>query len=239
VNLPVGQNLQDHVATPLGPFLISEALALVPDRDLTAKSYFEYGSQGTGPLTFSGFSATGLLASSFAIARGEPNWPDLQLTLFPTSTSDPSSFANELAHTHSLNPETLGKYYSPAALKGKHSFHIFVSLSRPAGRGEIKLASRTPTDPMVINPRYLEDPWNLDIKVMVDGIKKALRLVEGTTAFQNIGGHFGSGVIPVCETLKFRCDEYWECYTRQFVAFAFSHTNQHFIFKQTYTNITK
>jgi choline dehydrogenase len=51
---------------------------------------------------------------------------------------------------------------------------------------------------------------------MVDGIKKALRLVEGTTAFQNIGGHFGSGVIPGCETLKFRSDEHWECYTRQF-----------------------
>jgi hypothetical protein len=57
---------------------------------------------------------------------------------------------------------------------------------------------------MVINPRYLEDPWDLDIKVMVDGIKKALRLVKGTTAFQNIGGHFGSGVVPGCETLKFR-----------------------------------
>lgn len=59
VNLPVGQNLQDHVGTYLGPFFINEPLTFAKDRDIRAESYVEYGGQGTGPLSYTGYSATG------------------------------------------------------------------------------------------------------------------------------------------------------------------------------------
>ncbi len=72
---------------------------------------------------------SGLIASMYAKGRGEANWPDLHLSLFSTSVD--KSFATDLAHTHRLNPETLKKYYSHAI--GKHSFHIFVNVARPAG----------------------------------------------------------------------------------------------------------
>lgn len=116
-----------------------------------------------------------MIASLYAKGRGEATWPDLQISLFPTTVD--KSFSADLAHTHALNPETLKKYYSHAI--GKHSFHVWVNVARPAGRGEIRLASRNPANPLVINPKYLEDPWDLDVKAGVDGLKKALRLIEG------------------------------------------------------------
>ncbi|XP_035700599.1 glucose dehydrogenase [FAD, quinone]-like [Folsomia candida] len=218
VNLPVGQNLQDHVGTYLGPFFINEPLTFAKDRDITAESYVEYGGQGTGPLSYTGFTATGLIASLYAKGRGEATWPDLQISLFPTTVD--KSFSADLAHTHALNPETLKKYYSHAI--GKHSFHVWVNVARPAGRGEIRLASRNPANPLVINPKYLEDPWDLDVKAGVDGLKKALRLIEGSTTFQNIGGRFTSEILPGCESTKFRSDEYFECYLRHFTVSAYN-----------------
>ncbi|ODM90440.1 Glucose dehydrogenase [FAD, quinone] [Orchesella cincta] len=212
VNLPVGRNLQDHLAVYVGPFFIKEPLSFLFDRDVTAKSFFEYGTYGSGPLTSTGFQAVGLIASSFAKARGEKGWPDLQLLLNGVSVH--ANYATDMAHAYGLQEETLKKYYKHAA--GRHSFHIVVSLGRPYARGEIRLASRNPSSPLIIDPKYLEDPWEFDSKTMVEGVKRAVEIVEGTTKFQNLGGTFTHEVFPGCENSKFRSDEYWECYIRQY-----------------------
>lgn len=212
IQLPVGRNLQDHLAVHLGPFFIKEPLSFNFDSDVSANAFFEYGTYGTGPLTTAGFQAVGLLSSSFAKLRGEKSWPDLQLLLNGVSVH--SNYATDLAHTFGLQEEVLKKYYEHAA--GKHSFHIVVTLARPYARGEVRLASRSPSAPLIIDPRYLEDPWNFDMKTLVEGVKMAVELVEGTSKFQSVGGQFTSEVLPGCEKFKFRSDEYFECYVRQF-----------------------
>ncbi|CAL8127841.1 unnamed protein product [Orchesella dallaii] len=212
VNLPVGRNLQDHLAVYVGPFFIKEPYSFLFDRDVTAKSFFEYGTYGTGPLTTTGFQAAGLISSSFAKHRGEKGWPDLQLLLHGVSVH--ANYATDMAHAYGLQEDTLKKYYKHAA--GRHSFHIVVSLGRPYARGEIRLASRNPSAPLIIDPKYLEDPWDFDSKTMVEGVKRAIDIVEGTTKFQNLGGSFTHEVFPGCENVKFRSDDYWECYIRQY-----------------------
>lgn len=49
LDLPgVGQNLQDHVLTLFGPFLLNESISFLTDRDLTYQSVLEYVKNGTG-----------------------------------------------------------------------------------------------------------------------------------------------------------------------------------------------
>lgn len=70
-------------------------------------------------------------------------------------------------------------------------------------------------DKLLINPKYLEDPHGVDVKILKDGIKIALKLVENSTSFQRIGARFTDKSIPGCEHVIFRSDAYWECFIRQ------------------------
>ena len=48
LNLPVGENLQDHPLTFVGPILVNESHSLMPDRDFTVSAVTDYLLNGTG-----------------------------------------------------------------------------------------------------------------------------------------------------------------------------------------------
>jgi hypothetical protein len=48
IDLPVGQNLQDHVVSVVGPFIVNETVSFVADRDISRESMNEYRENGTG-----------------------------------------------------------------------------------------------------------------------------------------------------------------------------------------------
>ena len=48
VNLPVGQNLQDHPLTLVGPILVNESHSLMLDRDLKFSTLTDFVLNGTG-----------------------------------------------------------------------------------------------------------------------------------------------------------------------------------------------
>lgn len=48
------------------------------------------------------------------------------------------------------------------------------------------------------------------------GLKRAVELVENTTAFQEVGARFTDEIFPGCENIPFRTDAYWECLARQY-----------------------
>ena len=48
VNLPVGQNLQDHAVTITPPIVVNQSLAYIPERNLSIYSGFEYLLNGQG-----------------------------------------------------------------------------------------------------------------------------------------------------------------------------------------------
>jgi choline dehydrogenase-like flavoprotein len=83
-----------------------------------------------------------------------------------------------------------------------------VSLGRPHARGDIKLQSIDPYAPSLIDPRYLDNQHDLD--VLVEGIKKAVELVETTRVFKRLSGRFTDVPFPGCEKVPFRSDEYWK-----------------------------
>lgn len=209
-DLPVGKNLQDHLAVVLGPFFVDPPRSFLIDRDITLKSFYEYKSDGNGPLSTSIFQAAGMISSKRAKVSQEWNWPDILLLL--SGMAGHKTFARDMAHAFNLNQKLIKKYYHHAA--GRDSFIIFVSAARPQGRGDVTLEKKDSDAPPSINPHYLEN--ESDMKITLEGIKTALYLVENTTSFQNLRARFTNKKFPGCDHMPFRSDEYWECYTRHF-----------------------
>lgn len=209
-DLPVGKNLQDHACTYLGPFFVNESISFWVDRDLTAGKLSEFLTRGSGPFSTPQCSAFGFLATDVAKVNGEADWPDVQIIFIG------SSVCNEcdrfIAHGFNINEETLVKYYSHA--KGRDSFIQVVSNARPKARGDVKLRSTDPHVPALIDPKYLDNEH--DIKVTIEGVKKAVEIAENTTTFKKVDGHFTTETFPGCEEFEFRSDKYWECYIRQY-----------------------
>ena len=57
-DLPVGSNLQDHLTTTLGPFMLNSPLGFEPSSLLSPDTYWQFFTKGTGPL-----SSVGVLKS--------------------------------------------------------------------------------------------------------------------------------------------------------------------------------
>jgi len=209
VDSPVGENLQDHVSVYLGPFFVDDSMYLATlDKEMRPQYITEYITRGSGILASPGSHAMGFISSSYAKARGEGNWPDLQLIFGAVGVH--RDFAHDMSHAFHLDPKLFSKYYQHAV--GKNAFTLVVSLARPKQRGDIKLTSSGPYNPLRIDPKYLQDPD--DVKVLVEGMKRAVELVETTPAFQKHNGRFTNESLPGCENITFRSDEYWECYAR-------------------------
>lgn len=118
----------------------------------------------------------------------------------------------QLARAFNFKEDVMRTYYEHA--KGKESFLQLISNGRPHSRGKIMLRSSNPTMPPLIDPSYLDNEH--DVRVMVEGIKTAIDLVENSTAFQKLGTKFTDEKFPGCQEEEFRSNKYWECLVRQF-----------------------
>ena len=66
-----------------------------------------------------------------------------------------------------------------------HGYSIHSSIMRPKSRGAVKLADSDPRSAPLIDPNYLSHPD--DIKVMLQGLKKTLQIMQ-SSAFDAIRG---------------------------------------------------
>jgi len=204
-DLPVGNNLQDHIAVYLGPTFIDPPKTTFLDRDITPGAFVNWFTSGKGPLGTSGAHASAVFSSEFAKARGEGDWPDFQLFLFGYSLH--RTFYKTFAKSFRIEEDELRRYYEHAV--GKESVHVVISGARPYSRGHIRLGGSSPHDPPLIDPNYLNDPFSLDLKVLLEGVKATLHIFENTTTMKRIGAKFTTERLPGCEHLPFRSDAYW------------------------------
>ncbi|ODN03625.1 Glucose dehydrogenase [FAD, quinone] [Orchesella cincta] len=207
-DLPVGENLQDHIAVYLSPFLMQVPRATFLDRDITPSSFVKWFTTGRGQLSSTGCEASGLISSEFAKARGEGSWPDIHLFLYSFTVFRTAAFY--LGKAFSLKEDELTKYYQNNI--GTDASHVIVSGRDPILGDTLNWAYDKP----IIDPRYLSDPGDLDLKVLLEGVKKSLLLMENTTAFGELGVRFTDVKLPGCEHLEFRTDPYWECFIRRY-----------------------
>lgn len=182
------------------------------DRDLSPGTIAQFGLiDGQGPLTSSGIHANAFLTSSQQRMRGNLLWPDLHLSLY--GMSHHSSSNQEFVQVLNLQKEVAENFFNHTI--GLDSFSIIISGGRPRSRGRVSLPpNATIASPPLINPKYFSAPE--DIEVMIDGIYRALSLVENSAAFQSIGATLFPVPFPSCEGYEFRSKPYWSCYLRHF-----------------------
>lgn len=202
--------MKDHIINILGPFFINQPRSIDLNRDITLTEFIKWAILGRGRLTSSTAEATGLIVSNVAKERGEGDWPDTQfLTQCVSFTSDSIP---AFAHGYGLKFDDVSAYFSPAV--GRDSCVIGVTPARPLSKGFVKLGGNSPYDLPIIQPNYLSEED--DLKVVVEGVKTAMKLMENTTAFgKRLGAKFTETRFPGCENLEFRSDAYFECYIKR------------------------
>lgn len=211
-NLPVGQNLQDHVGAIAGPFTINQPVSILPERDMTPDAAKLWVENGTGPFSLTFARSVALLTSEWAKGSGESNWPDLLLGLASNGISQ--DMDQIMAKLYNMRPEVMREFLNP--VKGKDAFAILLSYSRPKSRGTLRLKSANFHDEPLIDPAYFTDTNQLDLRITVEAMKKIVELSENAPSFQRLGSKLSPVPFPPCKHLPFRSDVYWECYTRQY-----------------------
>lgn len=91
---------------------------------------------------------------------------------------------------------------------GSRSIQIFPAVLHTKSRGYITLASNDPLVAPKIVANYFQEEH--DVKVLVDGIKFAIKLAE-TESLKAYGMELDKTPVKSCEHIEFGTDEYWEC----------------------------
>lgn len=164
----------------------------------------------TGPLTSTGIHANAILTSSQQKMSGNLMWPDLHLTLY--GMSHHATMDQEFVDMFNLEPEVADQYFKNT--KGQDSFSIIISAGRPFSRGNVRLVDSNINSDPVINPKYFSDPRDTD--VMMDGIYRALSLIENSVSFRVMGASLTSEPFPSCAEFEFKTKSYWACYLKYF-----------------------
>lgn len=201
VDLPVGQNLQDHVLVPLD-FKTNQHTIITPE--IMTSFLLQYMFTKTGFLSNIGV----VDYMSFINTKNESNYPDIQFhhMLFPQNDQ------------FTLRPYLTGFGYKEEVIdaiaqinKNSDTLGLYPTLLHPKSKGEIRLANSNPESAPEIITNYYQDPD--DIQTLIRAIKEARKL-EQTEAFKKYEIKLAPLKLSGCAEFLFDSEEYWECYIR-------------------------
>ncbi|XP_050539422.1 glucose dehydrogenase [FAD, quinone]-like [Daktulosphaira vitifoliae] len=205
-NLPVGENLMDHVSLGSVFILINNTISMKMNRCLN-NPYITYNfSVGHGgPASLPG--GTEALAFFDTQKPNDPNgYPDLELLLLSTSYT-----ADTALHRYfGMRKDFYNKVYYP--VRNKDSFMIFPMVMRPKSRGRVWLKDTNPFHYPLIDPNYFADEADLD--VIVAGVRIIQKMLK-TDAMRQLDAQILTTPLPGCTDISFDSDAYWKCAARQ------------------------
>ncbi|KAL0122268.1 hypothetical protein PUN28_007183 [Cardiocondyla obscurior] len=202
-DLPVGQNLVDHILTGLDLIVLNSSIGLnLSDifNPMSALSYFLFGK---GPWTSSGIEVFGTLYSPLQTNKSVA--PDLQLMILPFGASKDNGLISKKAM--GISDEVYNKYFAP--LLNQNTITIAPVLLHPKSKGELRLRSNDPFQKPLINPKYLSNAD--DINTLIEGLYFIKKLMN-TTTLRKYGASLNKKSFPGCEDHVFDTKEYWKCY---------------------------
>ncbi|EAT44641.1 AAEL004002-PA [Aedes aegypti] len=206
-DLPVGDNMQDHVGLGGLTFLVDEPVTVKTSRFTTLPVAFDYIFNERGPMTFPGIEGLAFVNTKYADPSGQ--WPDIQFHFGPSSVN--SDGGQNIRKILNLRDGFYNTVYKP--IQNAETWTILPLLLRPKSTGWVRLRSRNPFVPPALEPNYFDHPE--DVAVLVEGIKIAIN-VSYTQAFQRFGSRPHKIPLPGCRHLPFMSDEYWACCIKQF-----------------------
>ncbi|XP_012288644.1 glucose dehydrogenase [FAD, quinone] isoform X2 [Orussus abietinus] len=202
-DLPVGQNLMDHIVTGLDLVTLNTTLSLSLPNLLNPMSAIHYYLFRQGPWTSAGVEVLGTLYSQ----KNKSTAPDLQFMVMPLGISQDNGIF--LKRIMGITDRVYEEYFAP--LSHKTAVTILPVLLHPKSKGEIKLRSNNPFDQPIINPKYLSN--NDDVYTLINGIQFIKQLIN-TNAMQALGASLYKKHFPGCEDKTFDSMAYWNCYIR-------------------------
>ncbi|KAL8613591.1 hypothetical protein ACOMHN_022010 [Nucella lapillus] len=201
-DLPVGDNLQDHVAFDY-QVGVRKHITVTPE-DLTSFwTQLKYTLFKSGPWS-SPVSAENTIFKSIDADSKRKDWPNLQMLfmgrLWNTNTLQNNGFTME-AIEDAKRRDTF-----------QYGFPCVPVLLRPKSRGTLRLRSADPFDYPAIDPHYLENPE--DLAHIVRGVRECQKLVA-TPTMQSVGAEATDPPSQFCAQHAFDTDDYWACLIRR------------------------
>jgi choline dehydrogenase-like flavoprotein len=201
INLPVGQNMVDHVGVQ-GFLFSSNEPVINPSSIVSPQNILPYLFEGRGILS----STAATEAFAFYDTYGDDDYELIQIC--GSSIVDP-----QYRNLFNFNTSIFNKFYQRAESKRLNTFSISPIVLHPKSRGQVYLRSSNPTDQLRIFINYFDDPR--DVAVIIKAIRKILEL-EQTPAFRAINARRYDEVLENCGEWPRNSDAYWECYIRYF-----------------------
>ncbi|GBP43984.1 Glucose dehydrogenase [Eumeta japonica] len=209
-DLPVGENLQDHLFVPI-------YFSLETTKDLTSLQNI------IAHFMELFINKTGLLSSTS---------PHKVITF--VNTTHPDSEISDIQHHHILfypNQSNLMDILNKHALtkefmdefnkynKDHFILSIYNVLLKPKSKGRILLRSKDPMVHPIIYANYFEDPE--DLQITINGMKHSIKLAD-TKAFKDFGFKLQWFDIEACRKYEPGSDPHLECITRE-ITFSLYH----------------
>ncbi|RZF37891.1 hypothetical protein LSTR_LSTR009991 [Laodelphax striatellus] len=210
-NLPVGDNLLDHVTTGLDIITLNSSSPIWHTTMTNPMYALQYFLNSEGPFTSPGCESAALIKTSLAKASDPP---DIQIMSFPAGLSTDAGVV--LRRAMGFNQVLWKKYFSN--LVGRSVGSLLVALLHPKSKGTIRLRSSNPFDPPVINPNYLKHPD--DLLTLSKGMEFIEKLIK-TKAMKKVNGKLNNQPLPGCESFQFATISYWACYVRHMTLTAY------------------
>ncbi|XP_072045316.1 alcohol dehydrogenase [acceptor]-like isoform X1 [Amphiura filiformis] len=180
-DLPVGNNLQDHLLCQLKGSINEESDVMSLNDIMDPKYQEQYNLDKTGLWTNNGLESFGFIKSGLV---EDVEWPELQMTMFPMYYAIGPDEPKVLGiKSKDLYP-CFGYDVNHEDVMSRKGFMFTPMVLHPKSVGDITLASKDPREPPIIDPHYFEDPH--DVKVMAEGLRFVKRFTE-TSVMQRFG----------------------------------------------------
>ncbi|XP_063547858.1 glucose dehydrogenase [FAD, quinone]-like [Cydia strobilella] len=203
-DLPVGENLHDHVTFNALVVALPNKTATTVSQQTIVEDTIQYKQMKVkrGPLSGNGPT------NSLSMWLTNPNLPAPDMQMQPNNIL----WQEYIREPAAANDVTI----FPSAFYNGLMPRVMNNV--PKSRGRLLLNASDPHGHPLIWSGYYSDP--ADLELLIKGVRQCLD-IENTKAFKSRGAYFVRTPLPACRHFTWGTDEYFECLARSYTTSAY------------------
>ncbi|XP_039313565.1 glucose dehydrogenase [FAD, quinone] isoform X1 [Solenopsis invicta] len=204
-DLPVGENLMDHVGFGGLTWTVNDPIGIeMFDMIQPTNPYMgDFLNKRSGPFTLPG-ACEALAFIDTKNLKERDGLPDMELLFIGAGLKTDHFLPIVMGINHRIR-QMWQKYV------GGHGWTILPMLLKPKSRGRIRLLANDINVKPEIVPNYFDHPE--DVKTMIAGIRAAISVGQ-TETMQMLDSRLTNDTYPGCKNYEYDSDDYWECAIR-------------------------